>query len=106
MSKYPRKTIYFKADNVELYDYLEGMGKQASEYICQLIRDDMTRDTTRDTTATEELILEELRQLREDLKHVKIDATIPVDPEPQMVDELPGLEIDEDLAGGLLLDLD
>ena len=42
--KYPRKTIYFKADNVDLYEFLESKGKQASEYVCNLIRADLERD--------------------------------------------------------------
>ena len=51
--QYPRKTIYFKADNIDLYNYLETMGKQSSEYICKLIRADMERDNK----GTEQLIL-------------------------------------------------
>ena len=48
------------------------MGKQSSEYICKLIRADMERDNK----GTEQLILEEIQRLREDLKHVRTEATI------------------------------
>lgn len=100
--KYPRKTIYFKANNVDLYEYLESKGKQASDYICKLIREDMERDNT----ATEQLILEEIQRLREDLKQVRLGAIIPPQTEtvPDEVEEVPKIEIDEQFDGLLLSD--
>lgn len=98
--QYPRKTIYFKADNVDLYDYLETMGKQSSEYICKLIRADMERDSK----GTEQLILEEIQRLREDLKHVRTEVALPVENEPQHKDVEEHQEIKvNDAFGGLLL---
>ena len=95
--KYPRKTIYFKANNVDLYEYLESKGKQASDYICKLIREDMERDNT----TTEQLILEEIQRLREDLKQVRLGAIIPPQTEtvPDEVEEVPKIEIDEQFEG-------
>ena len=100
--KYPRKTIYFKANNVDLYEYLESKGKQASDYICKLIREDMERDNT----ATEQLILEEIQRLREDLKQVRLGAIIPPQTEivPDEVDEVPQIEVHDEFEGLLLSD--
>lgn len=100
--KYPRKTIYFKANNVDLYEYLESKGKQASDYICKLIREDMERDNT----ATEQLILEEIQRLREDLKQVRLGAIIPPQTEtvPDEVEEVPQIEVHDEFEGLLLSD--
>lgn len=98
--QYPRKTIYFKADNIDLYNYLETMGKQSSEYICKLIRADMERDNK----GTEQLILEEIQRLREDLKHVRTEATLSVKDESQREDTEEHQEIEvNDAFGDLLL---
>lgn len=98
--QYPRKTIYFKADNIDLYNYLETMGKQSSEYICKLIRADMERDNK----GTEQLILEEIQRLREDLKHVRTEATLFVKDESQREDTGEHQEIEvNDAFGDLLL---
>lgn len=98
--QYPRKTIYFKADNIDLYNYLETMGKQSSEYICKLIRADMERDNK----GTEQLILEEIQRLREDLKHVRTEATLSVKDESQREDTGEHQEIEvNDAFGDLLL---
>ena len=100
--QYPRKTIYFKADNIDLYNYLETMGKQSSEYICKLIRADMERDDK----GTEQLILEEIQRLREDLKQAKLGTIIQPQTEtvPDEVEEVPRIEIDEQFDGLLLSD--
>lgn len=98
--QYPRKTIYFKADNIDLYNYLETMGKQSSEYICKLIRADMERDDK----DTEQLILEEIQRLREDLKHVRTETPLPVKDESQREDTREHQEIEvNDAFGDLLL---
>ena len=98
--QYPRKTIYFKADNIDLYNYLETMGKQSSEYICKLIRADMERDNK----GTEQLILEEIQRLREDLKHVRTEAPLPFKDESQREDTGEHQEIEvNDAFGDLLL---
>lgn len=98
--QYPRKTIYFKADNIDLYNHLETMGKQSSEYICKLIRADMERDNK----GTEQLILEEIQRLREDLKHVRTEATLSVKDESQREDTGEHQEIEvNDAFGDLLL---
>ncbi|MBP3909704.1 MAG: hypothetical protein J6D33_12350 [Turicibacter sp.] len=96
MAKYPRKSIYFKAEHVELYNYLETMGKQASEYVCKLIRDDMERDTKK----VEEILLEEIKLLRNDLKHVRIE---PITEPHSLEEQKTEIEVD-DTFGGLLLD--
>ena len=101
MVKYPRKTIYFKADNVDLYTHLESMGKQASEYICRLIREDIEGDSE----ATDELILEEIQRLREDLKCIRIEIETPDKYQAQSkeAEEAPGIELADEF-NGLLLD--
>lgn len=92
--KYPRKTIYFKADNVDLYDFLESKGKQASEYVCNLIRADLERDKE----SFEELVLSELKALREEIKGAKIEVlndSAPIedneDVQPQLNENYGGL---------------
>lgn len=70
-SPYSRKTIYFKADNADLYEYIESLGKGASDYICNLIRADLERDKE-DINKT---ILNEVKLLRNDLKHLKIEVS-------------------------------
>lgn len=91
--KYPRKTIYFKADNVDLYDFLESKGKQASEYICKLIRADLERGTE----SIEELILKEVQTLREEIKGAKISVlTDPVVEENKPINPNRQLEVSED----------
>lgn len=98
--QYPRKTIYFKADNIDLYNYLETMGKQSSEYICKLIRADIERDDK----GTEQLILEEIQRLREDLKHVRTELPLPAKDESQHEDTGEHQEIEvNDAFGDLLL---
>lgn len=99
--KYPRKTIYFKADNVDLYEFLESKGKQASEYICQLIRADLERETE----SIEELILKEVQTLREEIKGAKISVlNAPVLEEDEQVDVERSLEV-SDIAMDFLMDL-
>ena len=66
--KYPRKTIYFKADNVDLYEFLESKGKQASEYVCNLIIAYLERYKE----SFEELVLSELKAIKEEIKGAKI----------------------------------
>lgn len=92
--KYPRKTIYFKADNVDLYEFLESKGKQASEYVCNLIRADLERDKE----SFEELVLSELKALRDEIKGAKIEVlndSAPVednkDDQPELSDDFGGL---------------
>ena len=100
--KYPRKTIYFKADNVDLYDFLESKGKQASEYICKLIRADLERGTE----SIEELILKEVQTLREEIKGAKISVlNAPVLEENEQVDAEHSLEV-SDIAMDFLMDLE
>ena len=100
--KYPRKTIYFKADNVDLYEFLESKGKQASEYICQLIRADLECETE----SIEELILKEVQTLREEIKCAKISVlNAPVLEENEQVDAEHSLEV-SDIAMDFLMDLE
>ena len=99
--KYPRKTIYFKADNVDLYEFLESKGKQASEYICQLIRADLEGETE----SIEELILKEVQTLREEIKGAKISVlNAPVLEDDEQVDVERSLEV-SDIAMDFLMDL-
>ena len=91
--KYPRKTIYFKADNVDLYEFLESKGKQASEYVCNLIRADLERDKE----SFEELVLSELKALRDEIKGAKIEVlnnSVPIedneDDQPELNDDFGG----------------
>lgn len=91
--KYPRKTIYFKANNVDLYEFLESKGKQASEYVCNLIRADLERDKE----SFEELVLSELKALKEEIKGAKIEVlndSAPIedneDDQPQLNDDFGG----------------
>ena len=93
--KYPRKTIYFKADNVDLYEFLESKGKQASEYICNLIRADLERDKE----SFEELVLSELKALKEEIKGAKIEVLNDSAPIEDNEDDQP--ELNDDFGGFL-----
>lgn len=93
--KYPRKTIYFKADNVDLYDFLESKGKQASEYVCNLIRADLERDKE----SFEELILSELKALRDEIRGAKIEVLNDSTPIEDNEDDQP--ELSDDFGGFL-----
>lgn len=93
--KYPRKTIYFKADNVDLYEFLESKGKQASEYVCNLIRADLERDKE----SFEELILSELKALKEEIKGAKIEVLNDSTPIEDNEDDQP--ELSDDFGGFL-----
>lgn len=93
--KYPRKTIYFKADNVDLYEFLESKGKQASEYVCNLIRADLERDKE----SFEELVLSELKALKEEIKGAKIEVLNDSTPIEDNEDDQP--ELSDDFGGFL-----
>lgn len=93
--KYPRKTIYFKADNVDLYEFLESKGKQASEYVCNLIRADLERDKE----SFEELILSEIKALRYEIKGAKIEVLNNSAPIEDNEDDQP--ELNDDFGGFL-----
>ena len=93
--KYPRKTIYFKADNVDLYEFLESKGKQASEYVCNLIRADLERDKE----SFEELILSEIKALRDEIKGAKIEVLNDLAPVEDNKDDQP--ELSDDFGGFL-----
>ncbi len=93
--KYPRKTIYFKADNVDLYEFLESKGKQASEYVCNLIRADLERDKE----SFEELILSEIKALRDEIKGAKIEVLNDSAPIEDNEDDQP--ELSDDFGGFL-----
>lgn len=93
--KYPRKTIYFKADNVDLYEFLESKGKQASEYVCNLIRADLERDKE----SFEELILSELKALRDEIRGAKIEVLNDSTPIEDNEDDQP--ELSDDFGGFL-----
>lgn len=93
--KYPRKTIYFKANNVDLYDFLESKGKQASEYVCNLIRADLERDKE----SFEELVLSELKALKEEIKGAKIEVLNNSAPIEDNEDDQP--ELNDDFGGFL-----
>ena len=93
--KYPRKTIYFKADNVDLYEFLESKGKQASEYVCNLIRADLERDKE----SFEELVLSELKALRDEIKGAKIEVLNDSTPIEDNEDDQP--ELSDDFGGFL-----
>ena len=93
--KYPRKTIYFKADNGDLYEFLESKGQQASEYGCNLIRADLERDKE----SFEELILSEIKALRDEIKGAKIEVLNDSAPIEDNEDDKPQLN---ENYGGLL----
>ena len=93
--KYPRKTIYFKADNVDLYEFLESKGKQASEYVCNLIRADLERDKE----SFEELVLSELKALRDEIRGAKIEVLNDSTPIEDNEDDQP--ELSDDFGGFL-----
>ena len=93
--KYPRKTIYFKADSADLYEFLESKGKQASEYVCNLIRADLERDKE----SFEELILSEIKALRDEIKGAKIEVLNDSTPIEDNEDDQP--ELSDDFGGFL-----
>ena len=71
MSKYQRKTIYFKSDNADIYEIIENIGKGASDYICDLIRQDVSNEKEN----FDKILMKELKALRNEIKHLKNDLT-------------------------------
>lgn len=58
-AKYGRKTLYFNANNQDIYEYLSTV-KDHSEYICNLIRADLGIEKKDDTQALLEKIHEQV----------------------------------------------
>ena len=101
MSKYQRKTIYFKADNIDLFQHLESLGKGASDYVCNLIRADLTNDNE----PNDKELLNELKSLKEEVKGIRQDikdAKIQPIQEVNKVEAFEQPEVDDEF-GDLLL---
>lgn len=41
---YLRKYIYFNEDNLDVYDYLMSKGRGSSQYVCNLVRQEMNNE--------------------------------------------------------------
>lgn len=76
VSKHNKKTIYFNQDNLDIMKYLSGR-KDASEYLCNLVRADLGM-VKEETTVDMRLLLSELSHIKNKLDNLSV-VGVPVE---------------------------
>ena len=70
-SKYLRKNIQFNPQNADLFEYIESLGRGASDYICDLVRRDLFKEEGKEDF--NKIILDETKKIKNESKELKIE---------------------------------
>ena len=84
-AKYKKKTLYFNQENLDVYEYLSTR-KDFSDYICNLIKEDLGMSKEGEPSLDLSKVLSELEVIKKKIDKIKVAPfVIPVDKENDFI---------------------